>query len=150
TDADIGEELRVLVTRVALEIDMAVEHEKAAVLQLPERVDLGEREIVAEEDLDERRDDRREAVEIVAPHARRRDRLLRLVGREGDQRRDVRARDVVGMRLRDLLDVDPAHVAEDDDGELLPAVPRDRREVLLRDGRALLDEDAARLLALDA
>src|SRR5262249_13186618 len=67
-DAEVGDELRVLVARVALEIDVAVEHEETAVLQLPERIDLGEREIVAEEDLDERCDDRREAVEIVARH----------------------------------------------------------------------------------
>src|SRR5262245_3214421 len=34
-DAEIGDELRVLVARVALEIDVAVEHEETAVLQLP-------------------------------------------------------------------------------------------------------------------
>ena len=49
-----------LVARVALEVDVAVEHEEAAVLGLAERVDLGERQVVAQEDLDQRRDDRRQ------------------------------------------------------------------------------------------
>ena len=47
-----------LLARVGLEVDVAVEHEEAAVLEPRQRVDLGERQVVAEEDLDQRRDDR--------------------------------------------------------------------------------------------
>ena len=113
----------VLVARVAFHVDVAVEDEEPAVLGLAERVDLGEREIVAEEDLDEGRDDRGQLVEIVARDAGRGDRLLRDVGRERDERREVRARDVLGVLLGDLLDVDAAHVAEDDDRKLPASRP---------------------------
>src|SRR5207247_11368409 len=85
-DAERLEERRGLVARVTLEVDVAVEDEEAAALGLSERVDLGEREIVAEEDLDQRGGDRRQAAEIVAAHADRGDRLLRLVGGEREER----------------------------------------------------------------
>ncbi len=138
-----------LVAGVGFHVDVAVEDEELALRGLAERVDLGERQVVAEEDLDEGRDDRRQAVQVVAGDADGGDRLLRAVGRERHERREVRPRDVLGVLLGDLLDVDAAHVAEDDDRELAAAVPGDRGEVLLLDRRALLDEDAARLLALD-
>ena len=128
---------------------MAVEHQELAVLGLAERVDLGERQVVAQEDLDQRGDDRRQLVQVVAADAGRRDRLLGDVRRERHERREVGARDVLGMLLGDLLDVDAAHVAEDQDRQLAAAVPGDGGEVLLRDRRALLDQHAARLLAVD-
>src|SRR6059058_378957 len=52
-------------------------------------------------------------------------------------------------KLPVLLDVDAAHVAEDEDGELPPPVPGDRGEVLVDDRRALLDQHAPRPLPLD-
>ena len=57
--------------------------------------------------------------------------------------------DVLRVRFGHLLDVDAAHVAEDEDRKLPAAVPGDGGEVLLRDAGALLDEDAARLLPVD-
>src|SRR5439155_838193 len=122
-DAELLEELRVLRARVALQVDVAVEDEEAAVMGLPERVDLGEREVVAEEDLDQGGDDRRQAVQVLAADADGGDRLLRPVGREGEERRDVDLPHVLGVPLGDLLDVYAPHVAEDEDGELPPPVP---------------------------
>ena len=138
-----------LVARVALQVDVAVEDEEAAVPGLPERIDLGERQIVAEEDLDQRGDDGRQAVQVLAAHPDGGDRLLCLVGREREERGDVDLAHVLGVLLGDLLDVDAAHVAEDEDGELPPPVPGDRGEVLAGDERALLDQHAARLLPPD-
>ena len=89
-DAELLDHLRVLVARVALEVDVPVEDEEAAVLQLPERVDLGERQVVAQEDLDQRGDDRRQAVQIVAGDAHGGDRLLGAERRERHERRQVR------------------------------------------------------------
>jgi hypothetical protein len=148
-DAELGDDLRVLVARVAFEVDVAVEHEDAAVLRLADRVDLGERQVVALEDVDEHLHDRRELAEVFAGDAGRGDGLLRLVGLEGQQVRDVRPRDVLGVLLGDLLDVDAAHVGEDDDGALPSTVPRDGGKELLLDRRLLLDEHAARLVAVD-
>src|SRR5262249_9386932 len=148
-DAELVEELRVLVACVAFQVDVAVEHQEAAVAELAEGIDLGERQVVAEEDLDQRRDDRDQAVEIVAGHADGGDRLLRTVGAPRENGREVHARHVLRVLLRHLLDVDAAHVAEDEDRQLPSPVPGDGREVLLRHRRALLDQHAARLLALD-
>ena len=63
---ELGEQLRVLVARVALQVDVAVEHQELPSSRLAERVDLGERQVVAQEDLDQRRDDRRQLAEVVA------------------------------------------------------------------------------------
>src|SRR6185503_10355832 len=48
-----------------------------------------------------------------------------------------------------LLDVDPAHVREDDHRTFPAAVPGDRGEILLHDRRLLLDEHAARPVSVD-
>ena len=53
------------------------------------------------------------------------------------------------MLLRDLLDVDAAHVAEDDHGPAGGGVPGDGGVVLLLDRAALLYEHAHRLLPVD-
>ena len=55
------------------------------------------------------------------------DRLLRLEVGDREEIGDVAAADVVGMLLGDLLDVDPAHVAEQHQRPLAGAVPDDRR-----------------------
>ena len=59
------------------------------------------------------------------------------------------AADVVGMGLGDLLDVDPAHVAEQHQRPLRGAVPDDPGVVLLLDLGLGVDEDAARHVAVD-
>ena len=88
-------------------------------------------------------------IQRAARHAGRADRFLRDARREGQDAREVRLRDVVGVGLGDLLDVDAAHVAEDEDRLLGAAVPGDGDEVLLGDRALLLDQHRARLLALD-
>ena len=75
-----------------------------------------------------------------------------LLGAEvGDrlQVREVAAADVVGVLLGDLLDVDPAHVAEQHHRPLGAAVPEHRRVVLLLDLGLGVDQDADRHVAAD-
>ena len=60
-----------------------------------------------------------------------------------------RAGDVVGVLLGDLLDVDPAHVAEQHHGLLADSVPDDARVVLVLDVGLRVDEHAARHVAVD-
>ncbi len=59
------------------------------------------------------------------------------------------ATDVVGVLLGDLLDVDPAHVAEQHQRLLCGAVPDHPGVVLLRDFGLRVDEHAARHVAAD-
>ena len=54
-----------------------------------------------------------------------------------------------GVLFGDFLDVDAAHVAEDQHRQLAAAVPGDAHVVLLGDGALRLHENRARLLALD-
>jgi hypothetical protein len=60
------------------------------VLELPERVDLGERHVVLDEELRQPGDDRDELVEVAAGDARGGDDLLRLELAEGQDVREVR------------------------------------------------------------
>ena len=147
-DAELVEQLLVEVAGLGLHVDVAVEHGEAAVLEPDERVDLGQREVVAQEDLDQRVDDRRQAVQVAARDAGGRDALLRDARRDREERREVGLRDVLGVLLGDLLDVDAAHVAEDQHRQLAPAVPGDADVVLLGDGALLLDENRVGLLAV--
>ena len=59
------------------------------------------------------------------------------------------AADVVGVGLGDLLDVDAAHVREQHHRLLAQAVPDDAGVVLLLHGDSLVDEHAARHVAVD-
>ena len=59
------------------------------------------------------------------------------------------ARDVVGMLLGDLLDVDPAHVGEQHHRALADPVPDDAGVVLVRDIGARVDQHAAGHVAVD-
>ena len=88
---------------------------------------------------------------VSAPpgHADRGDHLLGLEVGERPQRREVAAADAVGVGLGDLLDVDPAHVGEDQHRALARPVPGDARVVLLLDGDARVDQHAARHVAAD-
>ena len=67
----------------------------------------------------------------------------------GLQRREMRAGDVIGVLLGDLLDVDPAHVREQHHRALADPVPDDARVVLVLDGRLRVDQHAARHVAAD-
>ena len=62
---------------------------------------------------------------------------------------EVPAADVVGVLLGDLLDVDPAHVAEQHHRPLRAPVPEHRGVVLLLDLGLGVDEDADRHVAAD-
>ena len=89
------------------------------------------------------------AVELAAGDARRRDHLLGLEVGERQQVREVAAPHVVGVLLGHLLDVDPAHVAEQHQRPLARAVPDHARVVLLLDLGLRVDEHAARHVAAD-
>ena len=98
---------------LGLHVDVTVEHDEAPVLETRQRVDLGEREVVlggrASASFEH---DRRELVEVArAGDTGRADGLLGDARGDGQQRREVRLRDVVGVGLGDLLDVDATHVA---------------------------------------
>ena len=67
----------------------------------------------------------------------------------GLQRREVAARDVVGVLLGDLLDVDSAHVGEQHHRPLADPVPDDAGVVLVLDRRPRVDQHAARHVAVD-
>ena len=77
------------------------------------------------------RQDRREPVERGARNPGRGDHLLGLEVREGEQVGEVAAAHVVRVLLGHLLDVDPAHVAEQHQRALAGAVPDDAGVVLL-------------------
>ena len=143
------EQLLVAAARLVLDVHVRVERDERAVLHLGERVDLGERHVVVDEQLRELADDRRETLQRVTGDARLRDALLRVEVRERQDVREVDAPDVIGVLARDLLDVDPAHVAEEDHRLLRDPVPDDARVVLLLDVGLRVDEHAARLLAVD-
>ena len=114
-----------------------------------DRVDLGQRQVVVDEGPREGGDDPRQRAQLVARDADARDGDLRDVVLERHEVREVGAREVLGVALRDLFDVDAAHVAEDDDGALVARVPGDGGEVLLDDVALLLDQHARGLLAVD-
>ena len=77
------------------------------------------------------------------------DGLLGLEVGDRQQVGDVAAADVVGVLLGDLLDVDPAHVAEQHHRPLRGPVPDDAGVVLLLDLGLGVDEHAARHVAVD-
>ena len=87
--------------------------------------------------------------ELRAGDAGRGDHLLRLEVGDRQQVGEVAAADVVGVLLGDLLDVDPAHVAEQHQRPLCGPVPDDAGVVLLLDLGLRVDEDAARHVAVD-
>jgi hypothetical protein len=94
-------------------------------------------------------EDRRGAVELRAGDAGGGDDLLGLEVGNRHQVGDVAFADVVGVGLGDLLDVDPAHVAEQHQRLLRGPVPDDAGVVLLLDLGFGVDEDAARHVAVD-
>ena len=74
-----------------------------------------------------------------------------LASKSGDREEvgDVAAADVVGVLLGDLLDVDPAHVGEQQERALGGAVPDHARVVLLLDLGLRVDQHAAGHVAVD-
>ena len=96
---------------------------------------------------DQLRNDRSELVERAAGHTRGCDRLFRDARRCREDRREVGLRNVLRVFFRRLLDVDAAHVAEDQDRQLAPTIPGDAGVVLLCDRALFLHENGARFLA---
>ena len=135
--------------RLVLHVHVGVERHERPVREPPERVDLGERHVVLDEEPRQPREDRDELVEGRAGHADRRDHLLGLELRERQEVREVPSPDVVGVLFRDLLDVDAAEVAEQHHGALAGAVPHDAGVVLVLDLGLLVDEHAARRVPVD-
>ncbi len=135
--------------RLVLHLHVGVEGDEAAVGQLGQRVDLGQGHVVVAEEAGEAGEDRRRPVQLRAGHPGRGDRLLGLEVGDREEVGEVAAADVVGVGLGDLLDVDPAHVAEQHQRSLRGAVPDDAGVVLLLDLGFGVDEDAARHLAVD-
>ena len=134
---------------LVLHLHVGIERHEGAVLQLGERVDLGERHVVVEEQPGEASEYGRGALQRLAGDTGRGDDLLGLEVGERFERREVAAADVVRVLLGDLLDVDPAHVAEQHQGLLGRAIPDNARVVLLLDLGLGVDEHAARHVAVD-
>ena len=148
-DAELLEQFRVVATRLGLHVDVTVDDHEAAVFETREGIHLGERQVVAQEDLHQLVDDRRESVEVAARDAGRADRFLGDARGQRQEAREVGLGDVLRVRLGDHLDVDASHVAEDQHRALASPIPGHGREVLHGDRAARLDEHRARLLALD-
>src|SRR2546427_217812 len=104
---------------------LGVDGHEGAVRELREGVDLGERHVVLHEQPRELREDRREAVQLRPGDAERGDHVLRPEVHVGQDRGEVAAPYVVRVLLGHLLDVDPAHVAEDERGQLADPVVDD-------------------------
>ena len=135
--------------RLGLHLHVRVEGDEAAVGQLGQRVDLGQCHVVVAEEAGELGQDRRRPVELGAGDPGRGDRLLGLEVGDRQQVGEMAAADVVGVALGHLLDVDPAHVAEQHQRLLRGAVPDDAGVVLLLDLGFGVDEHAARHVAVD-
>ena len=148
-DAEVGEQRLVAAAGLVLHVHVRVERDERPVLELAERVDLGERHVVLDEQLGQPGDDRDELVEVRAGHARGGDDLLGLELAERQDVREVPAADLVGLLLGDLLDVDAADGREDDHRLLADAVPDDAGVELLLDLGLGVDQHAARHVAVD-
>ena len=113
---------------LVLHLHVRVERDEAAVLELAERVDLGQRHVVLGEQPREPGEDRRDRgsarLPVTPVWA-----ITSLARKSGAsiEVREVAAPDVVGVLLGDLLDVDAAHVAEEHHRALADPVPDDAR-----------------------
>ena len=85
-DAELVQQRLLARAGLVLHVHVRVERDERAVLELAERVDLGERHVVLEEQPREPREDRRQAVERRAGDPERCDQLLGLPVRERPQR----------------------------------------------------------------
>ena len=129
-----------LAAGLGLHVDVAVEHDETTILEAGQGVDLRQGQVVFEKDLQQSVDDRHEPVEVAPRDADRGDRFFRDPLADRQDRREVGAREVLGMGLGDFLDVDAAHVAEEQDRRLGAAIPGDRNEVLVGDRALGLDQ----------
>ena len=134
---------------LVLHVHVGVERDERAVLELAQRVDLGQRHVVLEEQAGEPGHDRGQAIQRAPGDADRGDQLLGLPVGEGPDRREVAAGHVVGMLLGHLLDVDPAHVGEQHHGPLADAVPHHPGVVLVLDRGTRVDQHAPRHVTAD-
>ena len=128
---------------------MGVEGHEAAVLQLPQGVDLGQGHVALREEPRQPGEDRRRPRQRATGHAGLGDHLLGAELGRLDEVREVPAADVVRMLLGHLLDVDPAHVAEEHHRLLADAVPDHARVVLLLQLRLRVHQHAPRHVPVD-
>jgi len=126
-----------------------VECDEAAVGELSQRIDLGQRHVVVAHEAGKARENRSGPGERGAGDARVRDDLLGAEVRGVDQVREMAAAHVVRVLLGHLLDVDAAHVGEQHQRALARAVPDNARVVLLRDLGLRIDEHALGHVAVD-
>ena len=134
---------------LVLHLHVGVEGDEGAVGEAGDRVDLGEGHVVVALQAGEPGEHARGPVELAAGHPAAGDGLLGLEVGDRVEVGQVAAADVVGVLLGDLLDVDPAHVAEQHHRPAGAAVPEDRGVVLLLDLGLRVDEDADRHVAAD-
>ena len=148
-DAELVQERLLAGPGLVLHVHVRVERDERAVLELAERIDLGQRHVVLEEQAGQSGHDRRQAIQGAPADPERRDQLLGLPLGERGAGREVAARDVVGVLLGDLLDVDPAHVREQHHRALADPVPDHAGVVLVLDRGARVDQHAAGHVAAD-
>ena len=148
-DTEVDEQLLGAAAGLVLHVHVRVECDERPVGELADRVDLGERHVVLDEQLREPRQDRDELVQVTSGHARGGDDFLRGELAEGEQVREVAPADFVGLILGDLLDVDAADGREDHHRLLPGPVPDNARVQLLDDLGLRVDEDAARHMPVD-
>ena len=148
-DPELAEQLLLAPDRLVLHLHVRVEGDERAVREPRQRVDLGQGHVVVALQPGEPGEHRGRAVELRAGHPAAGDRLLGLEVGDRVQVREMPAPDVVGVLVGDLLDVDPAHVAEQHHRPLRAPVPEHRRVVLLLDLGLRVDEHADRHVAAD-
>jgi len=146
--------------RVAVERDLCVERPHLALGCHDQRVDLRQRGVLRGPHLVQRHQRVRHAIDHVrVDPAGHRD-ARGLLARQARQRVDVLAHELLGMALRDLLDVHAAFAREHHQRLLRRAVEQHRRVILAGDVRGPLDpqrvhdvtanvhpQDVARVLA---
>ncbi len=128
---------------------MGVEGDERAVGEPRERVDLGQGHVVVALQARKAGEHRGRAVELGAGHATTRHRLLCLEIGDRMEVGEMTAPDVVGVLLGNLLDVDPAHVAEQHHRPLGTPVPEHGGVVLLLDLCLRVDQDPDREVTAD-
>ena len=144
------QQLPVARARLVLDLHVGVERYERAVRQRAERVDLGERHVV----LDEQPRQARRAIgtsllQRRAGDARGGDHLLGLEVRTGQDVREVPRPTLSGCSSATCSMSMPADGREDDHRALARAVPDDARVVLLLDLGLRVDEHAARHVPAD-
>src|SRR5437763_5809930 len=148
-DAELLQQLLLADAPLILHLHVRVHGHERAVLELRQRVDLREGHVVLEEQPGERSEDRREPVQLRPGDAERGDHVLRPEVHPRQDRGEVATANPFRARLGDLLDVDPAHVAEHVGRKLADPVVDHAGVVLPLDRGLGVDEDPARHVPAD-